>query len=554
MLRLIWNVSLGQPFIFYERRVIMARIKTRDVVTGTIKTIDKATVQAERLKHSYAKTKSRVETAAEPEEGSPAEYASTRVDQSLEQGVNTAITGKSHYERSNHYKRRRNPKSATKNQEIFQKNFYEQKSNSDVSASRGGKGIKQSYSGKRYKTAAANRAQATHVVRTRALANERKRYAIRQITNAKVTSKRRLDMICRIIIAIAHGFKVAITSTKALISAIIAGGWISMIVIVVCCIFGAAFHFFGDTSNNYLPVSEEVEKYTPVIREYAEKYDMEEYVELIKAVMMQESGGKGTDPMQSSESGYNKKYDRKPSAIKDPNYSIECGIQALKSCLDKAGVQDPLDMERIKLALQGYNFGSGYIDWALKKYGGYSPANAVEFSKEKAAAAGKDTYGDPDYVSHVLRYYPYGNYSYDIIYNGPGKLGLPIEGMTQANISSHFGGRASPGGIGSTNHQGVDIAFPTGTKILACESGKVIHAGWAGGLGKCVIIDHGKGVQTVYGHMSEVVAVKGQMAMRGQVIGQVGSTGNSTGPHLHLGVKVNGSYVNPEKGWLSIPK
>ena len=60
---------------------------------------------------------------------------------------------------------------------------------------------------------------------------------------------------------------------------------------------------------------------------------MEEYVELIKAVMMQESGGKGTDPMQSSESEYNKKYDRKPGAIKDPHYSIECGIQALKSCL-----------------------------------------------------------------------------------------------------------------------------------------------------------------------------------------------------------------------------
>ena len=412
-----------------------------------------------------------METAAEPDEGSPAEYASTRIEQSLERGVNTAITGKSHYERSNHYKRRRNPKSATKNREIFQNNFYGHKKNSAVAVSRGGKGIKQSYSGNRSKTAVANHAQASHVVRTRALASERKRYAIRQITNAKLTSKRNLNVHRRIVLAITHGFKIAITSTKALIYAIIAGGWISVIVIVICCIFGAAFHFFGDTSNNYLPVSEEVEAYTPVIREYAEKYDMEEYVELIKAVMMQESGGKGTDPMQASESGYNKKYDRKPGAIKDPNYSIECGIQALKSCIDKAGVQDPLDMERIKLALQGYNFGSGYIDWALKKYGGYTSANVLEFSKEKAAANGTDTYGDPNYVSHVLRYYPYGNYSYDIIYNGPGKLGLPIEGMTQANISSHFGGRSSPGGIGSTNHQGVDIAFPTGTKILACESG-----------------------------------------------------------------------------------
>jgi len=532
----------------------MANIKTREVVTGTIKTLDKSAVQIERFKHSYAKTRSRVETATEPEEGSPAEYASTRMEQSLVGGANHAINVKSHYERSNHFKRCRNAKSATKNREIIQKNYSSYRQDTPRSPKKGGSGIKQSYSGMKYKAAAANRAQASYTVRSRALANHRKRYAIRQITNARIASKRNLTMLRRIVFAIAHGFKVAITSTKALISAIIAGGWISVIVIVICCLFGAAFHFFGDTSNNYLPVSEEVEAYTPVIREYAEKYDMEEYVELIKAVMMQESGGKGTDPMQASESGYNKKYDRKPGAIKDPNYSIECGIQALKSCLDKAGVQDPLDMERIKLALQGYNFGSGYIDWALKKYGGYTSANALEFSKEKAAANGTDTYGDTDYVSHVLRYYPYGNYSYDIIYNGPGKLGLPIEGMTQANISSHFGGRASPGGIGSTNHQGVDIAFPTGTKILACESGTVTHAGWAGGLGKCVIIDHGKGVQTVYGHMSELIAVKGQTVMRGQVVGLVGNTGNSTGPHLHLGVKVNGSYVNPEKGWLSIPK
>lgn len=532
----------------------MADIKTREVVTGTIKTIDKATVQAERFKHSYAKTKYRVETAAEPEEGSPAEYASARIEQSIERGVNTAITGKTYYERSNHYKRRRNPKSATKNRDFFQKNFSYYQKDTSKAPKYSGSAIKQSYSGIKNRTVIANRAQAGYTVRTKALANYRKRYTIRQITNAKVTSRRNMAMLRRIVVAIAHGFKAAITGTKALISAIIAGGWIAVLVIVICCLFGAAFHFFGDTSNNYLPVSEEVKAYTPVIREYAEKYDMEEYVELIKAVMMQESCGKGTDPMQASESGYNKKYDRKPGAIKDPNYSIECGIQALKSCLDKAGVQDPLDMERIKLALQGYNFGSGYIDWALKKYGGYTSANALEFSKEKAAANETDTYGDPDYVCHVLRYYPYGNYSYDIIYNGPGKLGLPIEGMTQANISSHFGGRASPGGIGSTNHQGVDIAFPTGTKILACESGKVIHADWAGGLGKCVIINHGKGVQTVYGHMSEVIAVKGQMAMRGQVIGLVGSTGNSTGPHLHLGVKVNGSYVNPEKGYLSIPR
>ena len=532
----------------------MANIKTREVVTGTIKTLDKSAVQVERFKNSYAKTKSRVEETTEAEEGSPAEYASTRVEHSLDQGLNNMRVGGAYAKRINHYKRCTNAESATKNRDFFQKNFSYHRHNTTKSPKSRESGIKMAYTGLKSTQNNINRTQAAHTARTRALANQRKRHAIRQITSAQSAVRGKTRMLRRAVIAITNAFKAAILSTKAMLSAVVAGGWIAVLVIVVCCIFGAAFHFFGDNSSGYIPVSEEVEAYTPVIREYAEKYGMEEYVELIKAVMMQESAGKGTDPMQSSESRYNTKYDKKPGAIKDPHYSIECGIRMLKSCLDKAKAQDPLDMERIKLALQGYNFGNGYIDWALSKYGGYTSANALEFSKEKAAANGTDTYGDPDYVSHVLRYYPYGNYAYDIIYNGPGKLGLPIEGMTQANISSHFGGRASPGGIGSTNHQGVDIAFPTGTKILACESGTVTHAGWAGGLGKCVIIDHGSGLQTVYGHMSEVIAVKGQVVMRGQVIGLVGSTGNSTGPHLHLGVKVNGSYVNPEKGWLSVPK
>ena len=99
----------------------------------------------------------------------------------------------------------------------------------------------------------------------------------------------------------------------------------------------------------------------------------------------------------------------------------------------------------------------------------------------------------------------------------------------------------------------VDIAFPSGTKVLACESGTVTKAGWYSGYGLCVIIDHGKGVQTLYAHLSKVNAKKGQRVVRGQYIGNVGSTGNSTGPHLHLGVMLKGSLVNPEKGWLNIP-
>ena len=269
--------------------------------------------------------------------------------------------------------------------------------------------------------------------------------------------------------------------------------------------------------------------------------------------MMQESGGNGTDPMQASECKYNTEYPKKPNGIKNPEYSISCGVRYLKDNLDAAKASSPVDMDRIKLALQGYNYGSGYIPWAVSKYGGYSYAGAVEFSEEQAKKNGWESYGDPDYVEHVLRYYPYGNYSYDVINTGPGKLGLPIQGMKRGNISSHFGPRSSPGGFGSTYHQGLDIAFPKGTKVLACEDGTVISAGYMGGLGNCIVIDHGSNLQTVYGHLSEIKVKEGQKVVRGQYIGNVGSTGNSTGPHLHLGVKLNGRYVNPEKGWLSIP-
>ena len=95
------------------------------------------------------------------------------------------------------------------------------------------------------------------------------------------------------------------------------------------------------------------------------------------------------------------------NGIKDPEYSIECGVQELKTALISAEVENPIDMEHIKLALQGYNFGNGYISWTKTNYGGYSYANAVEFSNMQAARLGWDSYGDTQYPAHVLRYYPY---------------------------------------------------------------------------------------------------------------------------------------------------
>ena len=112
--------------------------------------------------------------------------------------------------------------------------------------------------------------------------------------------------------------------------------------------------------------------------------------------------------MQASECGYNTQYPRTPGGITDPEYSIAVGIQNLADCLQAAGAESPIDLEHIQLALQGYNFGSGYITWALQKYGEYSRANAVEFSMKMAEQMGWNSYGDKQYVPHVLQYYAFG--------------------------------------------------------------------------------------------------------------------------------------------------
>ena len=227
---------------------------------------------------------------------------------------------------------------------------------------------------------------------------------------AKATAKATAEATKATVKATIAAVRAIIAGTKALISALIAGGWIAVVIILIVVLLGCAVSLFGggSDSTSYTPVSAEVEAYTPLIQKYAKQYGIPEYVELIKAVMMQESGGKGSDPMQAAEGSFNKKYPHEPNGIKDPEYSIECGVQELKAAFISAEVENPIDMERIKLALQGYNFGNGYISWAKTNYGGYSYANAVEFSAMQAQRLGWEKYGDTQYPAHVLRYYPYG--------------------------------------------------------------------------------------------------------------------------------------------------
>ena len=459
----------------------MADIKTRDAVKGTIKTIDKAAIASERMKAAYAKTKDKAEQGYYVDESSATEYASDKVSYTAErvteegvhqfnkQGQKGVQTTKENIVKAKDKIADFKTKRAVKAAEQKQAQAASEQVGSAVrrgAESRSAvpdmpvqtiktkrqteKTIKQSVrsTGKTVKTAAkgtvksaeksVKTAQATSkaaikttetsVKTAQAAAKASVKATQRAAQAAKATAKATAEATKAAVRATIAAVKAIIAGTKALISAIIAGGWVAVVIILIIVLFGCAVSLFGGggNSNSYTPVSAEVEAYEPLIQQYARQHGIPEYTELIKAVMMQESGGRGNDPMQASECGYNTRYPNTPNGITDPEYSINVGIQNLAACLSAAEVENPIAMEHIKLALQGYNFGNGYISWAKTNYGGYSYANAVEFSTTQAERLGWDSYGDTQYVSHVLRYYPYGR-----AFTGGGNQAIVEVALTQ---------------------------------------------------------------------------------------------------------------------------
>jgi murein DD-endopeptidase MepM/ murein hydrolase activator NlpD len=123
----------------------------------------------------------------------------------------------------------------------------------------------------------------------------------------------------------------------------------------------------------------------------------------------------------------------------------------------------------------------------------------------------------------------------------PSSFGWPVSGP----ITSPFGMRANPFGRGFEMHTGIDIGAPMGSTVTASAPGRIIYAGWEGGYGNTIIIDHGGATSTLYGHLSQIFISQGQDVQRGQAIGAVGCTGNCTGPHLHFEIRLNGVPTDP---------
>lgn len=129
-----------------------------------------------------------------------------------------------------------------------------------------------------------------------------------------------------------------------------------------------------------------------------------------------------------------------------------------------------------------------------------------------------------------------------------GPFSVPVGSPVRSSgISSGFGSRWHPILGGSRFHAGIDLPAPAGSQVVSTATGLVIAAGWCGGYGQCVVIDHGGGYTTVYGHLSRIDVQGGQNVGSGQYIGLVGSTGLSTGPHLHYEVRFMERPINPLK-------
>ena len=333
---------------------------------------------------------------------------------------------------------------------------------------------------------------------------------------------------------------VSVRAARGLVSAIagIVGG-AGVFVLLAVVLLGGALSAFGASPGTgiYTPVSAEVEAFEPTIRIYATQHGIPEYVDLIKAVMMQESGGNvelvGGDVMQCAEG-----MGLPVGTPVDPERSIDFGTSIIANNLQLAGATGPGDIPHISLALQGYNFGNGYISWALAR-GGYSKDNAREFSVWQAGIHGWSGYGDIDYVEHVLRYYPLAaNPLGGASAIAEGRFAFPFPGHTWDTY---------PG------HNGIDISFANcySEPVYACAPGTVryIQDGWtpAHGVsnmwsfGNCVVVDHADGWQSVYAHLSRLAVTPGTPIRQGQLVGYIGSTGNSTGPHLHLALYYHGS-------------
>lgn len=291
----------------------------------------------------------------------------------------------------------------------------------------------------------------------------------------------------------------------------------------------------NDVEYSQLGLSDEVLAYRSLVERYCGEYNISEYVMYILAIMQVESGGKGNDVMQCSESlGL-------PLNTLQPEPSIKQGCYYFSELLSSATAFGC----DIFTVVQAYNYGGGFVSYVSAHGQKYTFALAMGYSNMMSGGI-TVTYTNAVAVAVNGGWrYGYGNMFYVNLvsqYLGSDFL-WPSDSCYV--VTSVYGDRIHPISGVNRHHNGIDIGASFGANVLASASGTVTLAAYYGGYGNCIIIDHGNGYATLYGHMSKLNVSAGATVTKGQVIGLVGSTGNSTGPHIHFEVRSGGELTDP---------
>jgi len=245
-------------------------------------------------------------------------------------------------------------------------------------------------------------------------------------------------------------------------------------------------------------------------------------------------------------------FDRKElSSLRDQNKYLESEISDLYTVVSQ--LKDQMDFLIQKEKSVRMIFGLPEVDDAIREVGVGGPDLA--FSPYRSERAEKVKLATTE-LNKLLRQAKFEEESFDQIYEElvSKKEVLdhtPSIWPAQGYVSRGFGLKPSPFTGLKQPHLGIDIAAPKGTPVRSTADGVVDYTGWHKGLGKLIAVDHGHGYETRYGHLNQIKVKKGQRIKRGELIGTVGNTGYSTGPHLHYEVHFKGEAVNPRKYILS---
>jgi len=304
-----------------------------------------------------------------------------------------------------------------------------------------------------------------------------------------------------------------------------------------------------DSSSNLMlagqQLNSDVLQWESAVRSELKNQNLLSYLDLVLVIIQLESSGNGEktpDIMQSSESqGW------AMNTIDNPTESIKYGVKHLNSLLKE---QEKYDVD-MKTVIHSYNYGIGFISYVASNGGKWTQELANSFSSIHAEKMGWSSYGDPSYVEKAMRYLSFNGEDVSLVnveFDLEGKkLPYPVPGFT--TISSHYSRRVHPITGVEHFHLGTDFPAPTGTSVIAVADGVVSFSGWMNSYGYVVMIQHAGNVVTVYAHNSKLLVRTEETVKAGQVISQVGSTGDSTGAHLHFEVRKDNNYTNPVS-WL----